>query len=105
MYVLYYRRQRLLGIMAAVGLLLVLGFTAWHWLAGRAVPTMKIQPIYQGNPERKAVALTFTIDWGKNTCPLSCRPFKRPGRGPPFSYRPVGRAASRLGTADGGRRS
>ncbi|MEW8958045.1 polysaccharide deacetylase family protein [Neomoorella humiferrea] len=93
MYVLYYRRQRLLGIMAAVGLLLVLGFTAWHWLAGRAVPTMKTQPIYQGNPERKAVALTFTIDWGEEYLPSILQALQKAGARATFF--PTGQWAER----------
>ncbi|NLW07389.1 MAG: polysaccharide deacetylase family protein [Clostridia bacterium] len=72
MYMLYYRKQalrRLVVLLLALGLILGMGFIGWQWLRGGVIPTMKSHPIYQGNPEKKAVALTFTIDWGEEYLP------------------------------------
>lgn len=71
MYVFFCPRRglRRWGFLAVLGVLLILGFTCWRWLGGAAVPAMKTQPIYQGDPARKAVALTFTIDWGEEHLP------------------------------------
>jgi peptidoglycan/xylan/chitin deacetylase (PgdA/CDA1 family) len=95
MYVLYYRRQwlRRLGVLLALGLLLALSFTAWRWLRGGAVPAMKTQPIYQGDPGRKAVALTFTIDWGEEYLPAILAALQQAGARATFF--PTGQWAER----------
>ncbi|WP_258360862.1 polysaccharide deacetylase family protein [Moorella sulfitireducens] len=95
MYVFYYRRQQLrrLALLVAAVLLLVLGFTARHWLAARAVPVMKTQPIYQGDPGRKAVALTFTVDWGEEYLPAILQALEQEGARATFF--PTGQWAAR----------
>ncbi|QGP93274.1 Peptidoglycan-N-acetylglucosamine deacetylase [Neomoorella glycerini] len=95
MYVLYYRRQwlRRLGVLLALGFLLALSFTAWRWLTGGAVPAMKTQPIYQGDPGRKAVALTFTIDWGEEYLPAILTALQQAGARATFF--PTGQWAGR----------
>ncbi|MHB1125550.1 MAG: polysaccharide deacetylase family protein [Bacillota bacterium] len=34
-----------------------------------SVPTMKAEPIYQGNIQNKSMALTFNVDWGEQFIP------------------------------------
>ncbi|MDK2820557.1 MAG: hypothetical protein PWP31_522 [Clostridia bacterium] len=71
MYVFYYSRQwlRRCGFLAALILFIGMCFLGWRWFNGATVPTMKTQPIYQGNQNHKKVALTFTIDWGEEYLP------------------------------------
>jgi len=95
MYVLYCRRRllRRLVFMLVLGLLLVLGFTGWHWFNGMVVPTMKTHPIYQGDPQRKTVALTFTVDWGEEYLPAILAALQQSGARATFF--PTGQWASR----------
>ncbi|MDN5346697.1 MAG: hypothetical protein PWP65_261 [Clostridia bacterium] len=71
MYVFYLGRRRLRSIaFFLLVLLFVLGLGLSFTRAQlNPVPVMKIEPIYQGNPNIKAVALTFNIDWGQEYLP------------------------------------
>ncbi len=95
MFVFYYRRQwlRRLGAILAAAMLLAAGWVAWRLATGGAVPAMKTQPIYQGDPGRKAVALTFTVDWGEEHLPAILTALKQAGAQATFF--PTGQWASR----------
>ncbi|OIQ08837.1 peptidoglycan-N-acetylglucosamine deacetylase [Moorella thermoacetica] len=95
MYVFYWQRHGFKGwgFLAILGLLLLLGFTCWRWFGRAAVPAMKTQPIYQGDPERKAIALTFTIDWGEEYLPAILTALEKVGARATFF--PTGQWAER----------
>ncbi len=95
MFVFYYRRQwlRRLGVVLAAVMLLVAGWVAWRLVMGGAVPAMKTPPIYQGDPGCKAVALTFTVDWGEEHLPAILTALKQAGARATFF--PTGQWASR----------
>lgn len=66
--VLYWRRRSLLFwslVVLAGGL--VLG--GWLWGAARTVYVTKVVPIYQGDANKKAIALVFNVDWGEEYLP------------------------------------
>ncbi|MGI9952035.1 polysaccharide deacetylase family protein [Moorellaceae bacterium AZ2] len=69
MYVLYWQRRRLWLFLVAVLAAVFIGMAAWRWLQGVEVPVFKVQPIYQGDVNKKAVALAFNVDWGEEFLP------------------------------------
>lgn len=71
MYVLYWQRRRfvLLLVVALAVISIVIGIRGWRGLKEEGVPVLKVQPIYQGNVNKKAVALVFNIDWGEEYLP------------------------------------
>ncbi|MBC7324694.1 MAG: polysaccharide deacetylase family protein, partial [Moorella sp. (in: Bacteria)] len=85
--------QRGLKFLVVLGLLLFLGFVAWRWVTAGAVPAMKSQPIYQGDAGRKAMALTFTIDWGEEYLPSILSTLEQAGVR--VTFFPTGQWASR----------
>ncbi len=95
MYILYCRKlflRRVMGLLF-LGAALVLAVMGWQWLNGSVAPTMKTNPIYQGNPERKQMSLTFTIDWGEEYLPAILSSMKQTGVRATFF--PTGQWASR----------
>lgn len=71
MYVLYWQRGCLVFLLAiALAVIgIIIGVKGWRFLRGEEVPVLKMQPIYQGNVNKKAVALVFNIDWGEEYLP------------------------------------
>lgn len=96
MYVLYWRKGLLyrLRFLLVLGVVLAAVFAGWYLLyTKKTVPTMRTWPIYQGNPEQKAVAFTFTVDWGEEYLPAILTVFQETGTRATFF--PTGQWASR----------
>jgi peptidoglycan/xylan/chitin deacetylase (PgdA/CDA1 family) len=70
-YVFYLGRRRLGRILfLGLGLLFFLGASfKFGQVKLSPVPVMKVEPIYQGKPDLKAVALVFNVDWGQEYLP------------------------------------
>ncbi|MBE3581599.1 MAG: polysaccharide deacetylase family protein [Thermoanaerobacteraceae bacterium] len=69
MYVLYWRRRRVWIFLAAVLAAVFIGMMARRWVQGEDASVFKVQPIYQGDVNKKAVALAFNVDWGEEFLP------------------------------------
>lgn len=68
MIVVYLSKQQLNKLLLAVALLIAIGSTLFVSVhnTDSAVTVASNKPIYQGNPERKYISLTFNVDWGEN---------------------------------------
>ncbi|HBT47805.1 MAG TPA: polysaccharide deacetylase [Peptococcaceae bacterium] len=69
MYVLYWQRRRVLMFLVTVVAVVFAGMMVWRWLQGEVAPVSRVQPIYQGDVNKKAVALAFNVDWGEEFLP------------------------------------
>lgn len=68
---IYFWTKKQLGRLVLIFFtLVVLGMVGYdYWSNDLAVTTMKAQPIYQGDPNYKKMALTFNVDWGEEYLP------------------------------------
>jgi probable sporulation protein (polysaccharide deacetylase family) len=68
--VLYLSRKKIIRIGIVVLLTMTLGLGIYTYtLRALVLPTTKMNPIYQGSADKKAIALTVNVDWGEEFIP------------------------------------
>lgn len=75
---IYFWTKKQLGRMVLIFFtFVILGMVGYdYWRNDLTVTTMKAQPIYQGDPNAKKMALTINVDWGEEYLPEMLKIFE-----------------------------
>lgn len=70
MQVLFLSKKKAIKLAIGIALICIMTFGVYRYTINNlTMPTTKMEPIYQGNADKKAIALTVNVDWGEEYIP------------------------------------